>query len=188
MLCVFVARVQRRQLDRDAVAHQRAAAGVGGCAGPFVTLPRDDGADRLVVRPEVTQRVALGARTFAKHVERKAQARQLAPLRRGLVSASSMWRPSTNVTQQLDRAHGGDHRLRAGARATRAARRRRATSAWPIRLHWRTAQPATGAVIRRRRRRSRHGPTDRLSTWRSRRPAHAAALRPDASRPSLRRC
>ena len=65
-----------------------------------------DRADRAVVGRQVARRIALGARAFAQHVERKAQCRRVAALRGGLLQrlvdvASEHELPP----EQLDRAH-----------------------------------------------------------------------------------
>ena len=102
-LRVFVARVQCRQLDRDAVALR------GGGVAALRRLRRDR-ADRAVVGREVAQRIAFGARAFAQHVERKAQRRRLAALRCSLVERLVDVAAEHELPpEQLDRAHGGRH-------------------------------------------------------------------------------
>ena len=64
-LRVFVAREQRAQLDRDAV----------GVFGPVAARAFGDGGNRVLVRRQITLRVALGACAFAEHVVGEAQRR-----------------------------------------------------------------------------------------------------------------
>ena len=66
-----VARMQRRELDRDARPLVDAAAGAGGA----------DGADRLLIGREIALRVLVGERRLAEHVVGVAKALRLAPAR-----------------------------------------------------------------------------------------------------------
>jgi hypothetical protein len=137
-LRVFVARVQGRQLDRDAVAlHRRGTAALRRLCG--------DRADRAFVGCPIAQCVALAARALAEHVEREAQRRRVAPCGCSLVERLLDVAAEHELPpEQLDRAHrGGDDRARAQSLEQ------------PGRLAD-TGQPALGQHDRTRRQRREH--------------------------------
>ena len=107
----LIARVDRRELDRDAVAVLR----------PAGAAPRGDRADRVGIRPGVALRIGVGARAFAQHVEAVAQQAVLAVVGRGAVQRlADVLAEHELAAQQLDRAHRGRHH-RLGAQALQQA-------------------------------------------------------------------
>ena len=106
-LQLLVAREQRPQLDRDAVAG----------FGRWRRAARCDGLDRMPVRRQIASCVGIGARAFAEHVVREAQRRLLSPLRGGLVHRLIDRAAEHELPpEQLDRAHRRrNNRLRAEA-------------------------------------------------------------------------
>ena len=189
-LRVLVAREQRRQLDRDAVA--RRLPGAMSRAPPCAA--RRSRSIALAYDAEIAQRVALGARAFAQHVEAEsAAAAGSCALRGGLVQrlADRGGRARTG-----GRAAGSPARwprppsARPGARAGRAARRRRAGSFLDsaIALADRLGQQSCAVTAVAVASKSAAAQAGRLSArWPSRRRARAAAPRPGASAPGLRR-
>ena len=105
-LGVFVARMQRAQLDRDAVV-------AGGCAAGLRCLRNRR--DRTAVAFEVLHRVGFGAGAFAQHVVGKAQVGLMAAGSAGsLQRLRHVLAQHELAAQQLHRPQRcGDHGLRA---------------------------------------------------------------------------
>ena len=185
---VFVARVQRRQLDRDAVAFE--------CTVRRRRLP----AHRLAARrwrgsPCRTNRGSAARRARCARPRRACRTKSAVAAARAAASRlRRALRRCCGRARTGGRAAGSRARwlrppfARPGARANRAARRPRATSVWPARSHWTTAWPTNDAASRRRRRIGAAQLIGRQRDRRSRRPAPAAAPRPGASARAPRRC
>jgi hypothetical protein len=112
-LRLLVAREQRRELDRDAVAARRVAA-IGAGARRGRSPARGDRADGVEVGVEVALGVALGACALAEHVVAEDEP-GLAPPRFRRFLQCLADRPAEHelAAEQLDRAHGrGDDGLR----------------------------------------------------------------------------
>ena len=164
-LAVFIAREQRRQLDRDAV----------GRLGRRGDLAARDRVDRVGIRRQVSLGVVLGAGALAQHVVREAQAGG------GVGAAAARGSPSPCVGPALlpsprrwfDRARTGGpaagsrapwrppRSSRRGASAGRRRHRPRAGTSWTARSRWPRCRPASCAGrrprSRRRTRRARAG-------------------------------
>lgn len=105
-LRVLVARMQRAELDGDAVVVLGPARRIG---------TGRNGADGLRVALEVAQRIGIGARAFAEHVVAEAQRALPAVRRAGLVHGLGDGLSEHELApQQLHRAQSGGHH-RAGA-------------------------------------------------------------------------
>ena len=105
----LVARVQGRQLDRDAVVALDGAVDAGA---------RRNRLDGVRVAREVALRVVFGARAFAEHVEGKAQVRQVAArIVRGIHRFDDVLAQHELAAEQL---HGAQGRRDDGARAKAA--------------------------------------------------------------------
>jgi hypothetical protein len=178
----LVARVQRAELDGDAVGGHRR----------WRAAARRDAPDGVLVARQVAQCVLLGARAFAQHVVAEAEVRlQLLARRGGLVHAprsmvwpSTNWRPSSWTARSVAATT-----VRAPSRAIRPG----SCAAEHLGQEFlgqgdgAGRQPGQRGIVRLRHR-SRRGPAGPPSAqWRSRRRAHAAGLRPGASAPGLRR-
>ncbi len=126
----LIARVDRRELDPDAVAVLRR---------PGVAA-RGDRADRVGIRLGVALRIRVGACAFAQHVEAVAQqaVRAVVGLR-PVQRLADVLAEHELAAQQLDRAPGRHHRLgaqalqQAGARAGGRVAVLRAASSWTAR-------------------------------------------------------
>ena len=106
LLCILVTRVQRAELDRDAVV---ALAGAGGVCS------LRDGTDRVLVTGEVFQRVGIGAGALAQHVVAVTQVGAFALGRSSLLHGLGDGLAEHELApQQLHGAQGGGHH---GARA-----------------------------------------------------------------------
>jgi hypothetical protein len=116
-LRALVAREQRRQLDRDAVAL------LGPVGGRKAGAGRGDRRDRLAVGRQVAPRVLVAARALAQHVEREAQPGVLAALAARLAERlGDRLAEHELAAEQLEGAHGGGHHA-LGAEPPQQARR-----------------------------------------------------------------
>ncbi len=101
VLCIFVARVQRAELDRDAVVLARCMLGIGRARN------RRDG---VLVTRQVPQRVGVGAGALAQHVETEAQVGLALARRRRLLHALLDGLAQHKLAaQQLHRTQRGGH-------------------------------------------------------------------------------